>query len=115
MEHVIAYADKTVLKISGVKVKGLKPEDLEEKMNTLFQRPVRLIGVTSDSVEMDVYSLEPEQILENQEGLITAISMVPGLTATEVVQIASAEKARAVSADQIVPGLGQGCARERWL
>ncbi len=115
MEHVIAYADKTVLKIDGIAVKGLKPEELEAQLFVLFQRPVRLIGVTSNSLEMDIYNLEPEQILSNEKGIITAISTVPGLTATEVTQIVQAEKAKEVTADQIIPGSGNGCARERWL
>ncbi|TYP55455.1 hypothetical protein [Thermosediminibacter litoriperuensis] len=113
--HVIVYVDKTMVKITGVKVKGLKPFELELTLKNLIGRPVRVIGVTADSVEMDVYGLAPEAIYKNEEGIVKAVSTVSGITASDVMRIASAEKAVEVSIEEIPRGEYNGCARERWL
>jgi hypothetical protein len=113
MEQVVAYADKTIVKIEGIKVKGLKPEELEEKIYDLFKRPVRVVGVTSDSLEMDIYNLPPERIIKDKEGVIKVLSLVPGLTATEIAKISKLKKAKAVDVKDIIPGSQYACAAER--
>jgi len=113
MEQVVAYADKTIVKIEGVEVKGLKPEELEKKIYSIFKRPVRVVGVTSESLEMDIYDLPPERIIKDQQGIIKVLSLVPGLTATEISKISKLEKAKAVDINDIIPGSKYACAAER--
>ena len=56
MEHqyIIAHADKSVLKISGLTVKGLNTLQIEELLAAKLKTAVRVIGVTGESIEMDV-------------------------------------------------------------
>ncbi|MFW6286350.1 MAG: hypothetical protein ACOC29_00265 [Candidatus Sumerlaeota bacterium] len=112
-ERVIVFADKSVLKIEGLRVRGLKPSELESTLREKLQTTVRLIGVTGDSVELDVYGLEPEAIMKDKAGLIRAVSLVEGIRANEVETMASTRRAVAVDIDRIPPR-GEGCAGERW-
>ncbi|MDK2879419.1 MAG: hypothetical protein PWR06_2135 [Thermoanaerobacteraceae bacterium] len=113
--RVIVYVDKTIVKITGIKVKGLKPFELELALKNLINRPVRVIGVAADSVEMDIYGLAPEAIYKDEKGIIKAVSTVSGITASDVMRIDSAEKSVEVSVEEIPKGEYNGCARERWL
>lgn len=113
--RVIVYVDKTIVKITGIEVKGLKPFELEMTLKNLLGRSVRVIGVTAESIEMDVYGLSPESIYKNEEGIIKVISMVEGITAKDVMRIASAEKSVEVSVEELPKGEYYGCSRERWL
>ena len=56
MEHqyIIAHADKSVLKISGLTVKGLNTLQIEELLAAKLKTAVRVIGVTGESIEMDL-------------------------------------------------------------
>ncbi|MGI6586165.1 MAG: hypothetical protein ACOX3L_09575 [Lutisporaceae bacterium] len=45
-EYIIAYADKTVLKISGLRIKGLNTKKLEQILKEKLYTLVRIIGVT---------------------------------------------------------------------
>lgn len=114
-DRIVAYIDKTIVKISGIKVQGIKPIEVEKLVSQRIGRPIRVIGVTSDSLEMDVYGLEPEAILQDDAGIIKAISMVPGLLAADVARIDSAEKAQPVSAEELARSTGAACPRERRL
>lgn len=114
-DRIVAYIDKTIVKISGIKVQGIKPIEVEKLVSERIGRPIRVIGVTSDSLEMDVYGLEPEAILRDNTGIIKAISMVPGLLAADVARIDSAEKAQPVSAEELTRSGGAACPRERRL
>lgn len=114
-EKIIAYVDKTVVKLTGLKIQGLKPFKLEEFLSSKIGRPVRVIGVTSDSLQMDIYGLEPEAVLEDKEGFIKAISLVPGITASEVVQIEKAEKAVTVPVEELARNRSSACPKERWI
>ena len=69
-EYIIAHADKSVLKISGLEVKGLNTKQLEQILGEKLHTFVRVIGVTGDNIEMDVYDIEPEQVRKNEKGLI---------------------------------------------
>lgn len=111
---VIAYIDKTVIRIKGINVKGLKPVELEKKLEGIIQRSIRVIGVTGESIEMDAYNIEPEAILKDENGIITAISTVEGITATELTKIDSTKKIVEVNVENIPKGEYDGCQKERW-
>lgn len=113
--YVIAHVDKTVIKIKGLKINGMKPFQLEEALNDRIKRQIRVIGVTGNSIDMDVYGLEPEAILKDEEGIINTISTIEGVKATEVAKIYSAKKALEVELDDIPIGKYSGCAKERWI
>lgn len=114
-ERIIAYVDKTIVKITGLAITGLKPIDLERVLSETIGRPVRVIGVTSDSLELDVYGLEPEAIMRDEKGIIKAISLITGISATEVAQIDRAEKARQVDISVLSQRVENACPKERWL
>lgn len=111
---IIAYADKTILKITNVSIKGLNTKELEsalmEKLNTI----VRIIGVTGENIEMDIYNISPEDVLKDAQGIIKAVSLTEGIKAENVMEL-SAEKAVQVDIDNIDVVKNISCARERWL
>ena len=49
-EYIIVHADKTVLKISGLKIKGMNTKQLEDLLSERLHTYARVIGVTGDSV-----------------------------------------------------------------
>ncbi|MEA4893039.1 MAG: hypothetical protein VB085_10845 [Peptococcaceae bacterium] len=112
--YVIAYADKTVLKISGVRVKGLDTRSLEELLMKKLNSVVRVIGVTGSSVDMDVYGIDPEKLLKDEQGIIEAVSLSEGITATEVARIAEAKRIVEVDYAELEGKKRTACARERW-
>lgn len=114
-EYVIAYADKSVLKISGLKVKGLNTRDLEQKLGDKLKTFVRVIGVTGDNIEMDVYDIDPEQVRKNEQGLIESLALVEGVTATELTSLSCSDKIVAVDFDKIPDEPESDCPMERWL
>jgi sensor domain CHASE-containing protein len=114
-DKIIAYVDKTIVKITGLRIQGVKPNVIEQLVADQIHRPVRVIGVTGDSLQMDVYDLEPDAILRDEAGVIKAISLAPGLTVSDVAQIDSAEKARTVDMQELAGNQTTGCLKERWL
>lgn len=114
-DRIIAYVDKTIVKITGIQIQGLKPIELEKAVAQEIGCPVRVIGVSSQSIQMDIYGLEPEAILRNQKGLVQAISLIPGLTASEIVQIVTAEKAREISAEELAKRTRVSCPKANWV
>jgi hypothetical protein len=112
---IIAYVDKAVVKISGLKVSGLKPYELEGKIEESIDSRVRIIGVTGDSIDMDIYGMDKDSVYKNESGIVKAISMTEGITASDVIKIDSAEKIFEVDYKDIPNGEYEGCARERWL
>jgi predicted nucleic acid-binding protein len=114
-DKIIAYVDKTIVKITGIRVHGIKPVDLEKAVAQSIGSPVRVIGVSSESIQMDIYGLEPEAVLRDATGLIRTISLIPGLTATDVAQIATAEKAREISAEELAKRTRTSCPKENWV
>lgn len=111
--RVIVYADKTVLKITGMQVRGLKTGDLEARISEKLGSPVRLIGVTGESLSLDVYGMPPEQILQNEEGIVQAVSASEGITPADLIRIVSAKRAVPVDINRIPP-FREGCRGERW-
>lgn len=114
-DKIVAYVDKTIVKITGIRIQGIKPVDLEQAVAQKIGCPVRVIGVSSESIQMDIYGLEPEAVLRDEAGLIRTISLIPGLTATDVAQIATAEKAREISAEELAKRTRTSCPKENWV
>jgi hypothetical protein len=112
---IIAYVDKTVVKIRGLRVTGLKPYELEKKIEDVIDKRVRVIGVTGESIDMDIYGLDKGSIYENEAGIVEAISITEGITALEVIKIDSAEEIVEIDYEKVPKGEYYGCARERWL
>jgi len=112
---VIVQVDKTVVKISGIDVKGLNIQQLEAIIKDKLKSVVRIIGVTGSSLEMDVYGIEEEDVLKAEDGLIKAISLADGITLTDLAQISSVSKIKTVDIKD-VPEYSEGqCMKERWL
>lgn len=111
---VLAHIDKTVVKISGVEIKGLRPVELEKALNDYLGRPVRVIGVTGVSIEMDMYGVEPDAIFRDEAGIVRALSAVEGINGADVIKISSVEKVKEIPLAKVPKGDSFGCARERW-
>ena len=114
-QFIIAHADKTVLKISGLQVKGLNTRQLEELLEKRLHTFVRVIGVTGERVEMDVYNLDPEQIAQDEAGIIQTVALADGITASEVSAISCNKKIVEVDFDAIPEHPTADCPRERWI
>jgi len=113
--QIIVQADKTVVKINNLRIKGLNTRSLENILIDKLQRMVRIIGVTGSSIEMGVYGLDEEAILKDSEGFIKAVSLAEGITASEVTAIAYAKKICQVDFEHIPSKEGHACMKERWL
>ncbi|WP_343207950.1 hypothetical protein [Anaerolentibacter hominis] len=113
--YVIVHADKTVLKIAGLTVKGLDTRSLEALLSEKLKSTVRVIGVTGTSIDMDVYGLDPEAVLKDPSGLIQAVALCDGITAGEVTRLSQAERIVPVDFDQIPDKPVSACAKERWI
>lgn len=112
---VIVQVDKTVVKITGIDVKGLNIQQLEALLKDRLKSVVRIIGVTGSSLEMDVYGIEEEDVLKEENGLIKAVSLADGITLTDLAQISSVNKIKTVDIKD-VPEYSEGqCLKERWL
>ncbi|MGE4213234.1 MAG: hypothetical protein AB7E42_00455 [Anaerotignaceae bacterium] len=112
---VIVQVDKTVIKITGLQVKGLNIQELEKIILDKLKSVVRIIGVTGESIEMDVYGIEEEDVLKEENGLIKAIAVADGITISDVSQISSVEKIKSVDFNNL-PEYHEGtCMKERWL
>jgi hypothetical protein len=114
-EYVIAQADKTVLRISGLSVKGMNTHKLEQVLEGRLKSRVRVIGVTGDAVEMDIYGLAPEQIQEDEKGIIQALALADGITVTDLAKICDNRKIVDVGFDEIPAEPTSMCHRERWI
>ncbi len=112
---VIVQVDKTVVKITGVEVKGLNIQQLEEILKDKLKSLVRIIGVTGSSIEMDIYGVEEEDILREEDGLITAISLADGISVSDVTSLSSVQKIQSVNIDSVPEYIENGCRGERWL
>ena len=114
-EYIIAHADKLVLKISGLEIKGLNTVELEKLLSDKLKSFVRVIGVTGENIEMDVYGIEPEQVRKNEKGLIESIALAEGITLTDITKMACSEKIVPVDYDEIPDEPTSDCAMERWI
>ena len=111
--QVFVYTDKTMLRLSGITVRGLNAGELEKLLTEELGGLVRVIGVTGQSIDMDVYGLDEERILRSEAGLIQAVALAEGITLTDLARLACSGKARAVDAARIPERTGY-CVGERW-
>jgi hypothetical protein len=114
-QFIIAYADKTVLKVSGLQIKGMNTQQLEQHLSEKLNSFVRVIGVTGEQIEMDVYNINPEQIAKDEHGLIQAIALIEGITVTDLTAISCNEKIVDVDFNLIPNQPISDCPRERWM
>ncbi len=112
--QVIVYADKTVIKVSGMDIHGVDTQEVERLLTERFHTVVRVIGVTGSSIDMDVYGIDPEQILRDEQGVIRTISAAEGITPLEVARLAKAERITEADFDHIPEWKDGRCAGERW-
>ena len=113
--NIFVQVDKTVVKITGLSVKGLNVQQLEELLQERLKTMTRIIGVTGNSLEMDVYGLEESEILRDSDGLIQTSALAEGIRVLEVTKLSQVEKIRSVDFDHIPPYNPYGCQGERWL
>ena len=114
-EYIIVHADKTVLKIAGLKVKGLNTKQLEELLSERLHTYARVIGVTGDSVEMDIYGIDPARIEKEEEGILHTVALAEGIKATDIAKIVCNEKIVEVDIDTVPATPKSECRRERWM
>ncbi|ABB15547.1 hypothetical protein [Carboxydothermus hydrogenoformans] len=114
--RIIAYIDKTVVKIVGFKIDRINLMEIEKKLIEILKRPVRVIGVSGESLEFDVYELPPEQVYRNERNIIEAIAN-EGIEGVEVAKIVKAEQVPEVNLDDLIlkPDEEYNCPAERWL
>lgn len=113
--RVIVQVDKTVVKVTGIEVKGLNICQLEKILKDRLKSLVRIIGVTGSSLEMDVYGIEENAVLKDDEGIIKAIAIADGITISDIAKVSSVEKIKTVDFDNL-PEYHEGmCMKERWL
>lgn len=113
--NVFVQVDKTVVKITGLSVKGLNIQQLEQLLQEKLHSMTRIIGVTGNSLEMDVYGIEEEDILRNSQGLIQTLALTEGIRTSDVTQLSQVAKIKSVDIDHIPEYDPQGCRGERWL
>lgn len=110
---VIVQVDKTVVKVTGLEVKGLNIQQLEKIITDKLKSVIRIIGVTGNSIEMDVYGIDEEDILREKSGLINAIAIADGINISDIATL-SAKKIQSVDIDNVPPYIENGCKGERW-
>lgn len=111
---IIAFADKTVFSITGLSIKGLNTEQIEDILTEKMGALVRVIGVTSQRVEMDVYGISPAQILRDEHDVIKAVACAEGISLTDLAQVERAERIVEVDYNDVTAPGRPYCARERW-
>lgn len=112
---IIVQADKTVVKITGLEIKGLNICQLEEILEDRIKGTVRIIGVTGNYIEMDMYDIEEDRILKDENGIIKAIALADGITLTDLARLDSVKKIKTVDFNNIPEYVEAGCQKERWL
>lgn len=111
---VIVQVDKTVVKVTGVEVKGLNIQQLEKIIKDKLKSVIRVIGVTGNSLEMDFYGVKEEDILKEKDGLIKAIAIADGISITDLAMLSSVKKIQSVDINSVPNNIGSGCIGERW-
>ena len=111
---IIVQVDKTVVKVTGLEVKGLNIQQLEEIIIDKLKSVIRIIGVTGSSIEMDVYGVEEEDILREEDGLIKAIALADGITISDLSALSSVKKIQSVDINEVPDYIESGCKGERW-
>ena len=112
--RILVQVDKTVVQITGLNIKGLRLQDLEDVLKLRLGALVRIIGVTGKSIEMDVYGLDADAILKDRDGIIRAVALCDGITADDVVQM-NVEQIQSIDIDHLEPVEKIICMKQRWL
>ena len=113
--HILVQVDKTVIRITGLSVKGLNIHELEQLLQERLKSMVRIIGVTGSCIELDVYGVEEADILRDQAGIIKTVALARGIHVSDVTAMEQVKKIKAVPFDQIPPYEEGECRAERWL
>ncbi|MDR1731676.1 MAG: hypothetical protein LBR61_06230 [Synergistaceae bacterium] len=113
--YIIAQADKQVLKISGLSVKGLDTRRLEAILSEKVGSVVRVIGVTGSSIEMDIYGVPDEQVLRNERGFVEALALAEGITISDLTAVTASRKIIPADFADMPPDRDAACAAERWM
>jgi len=114
--RVLVHVDKTVVRITGLSVRGLNTSALEAILKErIGGGVVRIIGVTGSSIEMDVYGLEEDAIKRDEAGLIKAIATADGIKLSDVAKLETVKKIRDVNIDNIPAYVEGNCRGERWV
>lgn len=113
--RIIVQADKTVLKLGGLSVKGLNTSELERILSEKLKGLVRVIGVTGNSVDMDVYGVDESAIERDADDIIKAVALAEGITLTDLAQVVSSKKIVSVELGDIPERDETACAGERWM
>lgn len=115
-DRIIAYVDKTVVKIVGLKIDRIDLTEIEKKLINVLGRPVRVIGVSGEGLEFDVYEYPPQQVYKNERSIIEAIAN-EGIEGFEVAKIIKAEQVPEIAFDELVSLMAEdrGCSAEKWL
>lgn len=115
-DRIIVYVDKTVVKIVGLTIERVNLAEIEAKLIDVLKRPVRVIGVSGDKLEFDVYGIPPEQLYINENNIIEALAN-EGIKGAEVAKILQAEKVPEIPYDELVEHTAnyRGCPAEKWL
>ena len=113
--RILVQVDKTVIKITGLSVHGLNIGELEGLLQEKLKSMVRIIGVSGDRIEMDVYGLEEKDILRDQDGIIRTVSLARGIQVSDITAMEQVQKIRTVPFDQIPIYTPGECRAERWL
>lgn len=112
--RILVQVDKTVVQITGLDIKGLRIHDLEAILQQRLGALVRIIGVTGQSIEMDIYGLDEEAIAKDRDGIIQAVSLCDGITAADVVKM-NIDQIQAIDIGHLEPVEKNICMKQRWL
>lgn len=115
-DRIIVYVDKTVVKVVGLQVERINLTEIEKKLISALKRPVRVIGVSGEGLEFDIYEFPPEQVFKNERNIIEAIAN-EGIKGSEVAKIVKAEQVPEIAYDDLVSLTAEnhsGCSAE-WL
>ena len=113
---VIVYADKNMISISGISVKGLNTTQIEEMLTESIGQNTRIIGVTTENIEMDIYGAADYKLEDIAGKLLKVISLTDEITCSDIVSIASNGKLLEVDYKNIPSAeVGGGCVGERWI
>jgi hypothetical protein len=113
-EAIIAYVDKSVVKVTGLRIKGLNTQAVEDVLSEKLGSFVRVIGVTGSEIQMDVYNINPESVRKNAKGLIEVLALTEGITTTEVAELSCSERIAEVDFTELSNLFVSDCAREKW-
>ena len=113
--RILVQVDKTVIKITGLSVRGLNIGELEELLQEKLKSMVRIIGVSGDCIEMDVYGVEEKDILRDRDGIIRTVALARGIQVSDITAMEQVKKIRAVPFDRIPVYTPGECRAERWL